>query len=553
MMQGYEKSKIRVGDRPAIEEEREIYLPDEYRMGGPGRSPVMIRAFDPDRSGSMMGYMQYKKGGLHRSANQVREAGRHDDTMLIHVNPDEFAQMRKMFGDPIINPNTGLPEYGFFKSLKKAFKKIAPVLSIAGMFVPGLSVVGKLASGLGKIGVTNAALANTLAGAAVGGVTGGKKGAIMGGLGGFASSPGAARQIGSMVPGVQNEALQTAIGRGVVGAGGAALTGGDPLSSAFTAAAAGYGADQLAGSNFVQQGLRNSPLLQQAALGAAQGLNVAGQTGGDLGKGALIGGALGAATSAADSALARFKGGQQPQMSPVAGTSPTQLQTAPTGAPMPQGMSPATQAPMTAQIGAAMAPVVSNLLSRPEAAMVISQASQVATKAEAVQAAAALGANPDTRPAYDAMSNFKMCDNAPHFGACFSQNFGTFMNSISQNAPRLQQPMTAKRGGLAHYAGGGMAMGRGMPMTASADVRQLAVGGPGDGQDDHIPAMLSDGEFIIPADVVSALGSGSTDAGSDALYDMIHNVRRNYRGAKIKDIPQKAKSPLQYISKRAAK
>ena len=192
-------------------------------------------------------------------------------------------------------------------------------------------------------------------------------------------------------------------------------------------------------------------------------------------------------------------------------------------------------------------------MNNPGTSAVIAQMSQAQTKAEAMQQAAVMGANPDTRPVYDAMSRFTMCDNAPHFGACFAQNWGSFMGSISQNAPRLQQPMTAKRGGLAHYAGGGMAMGRGMPMPASADVRQLAVGGPGDGQDDHIPAMLSDGEFIIPADVVSALGSGSTDAGSDALYDMIHNVRRNYRGAKIKDIPQKAKSPLQYISKRAAK
>ena len=562
MMQGYERSKVKVGERPAIEEEREIYLPDEYRMGAPDRMPMMVRAFDPDREGSMMGYMTYKKGGLHKAANQVRSAGRHDDTMLIHVNEEEFQKMREMFGDPIMNPETGLPEYGFFKSLKKAFKKIAPVLSVASLFVPGLNIVGGLARGISGVTGLGAGVANTLAGATVGGLTGGKKGAVMGGLGGFASSPGAAQSLGSKIPGLNNPTLQTAAGRGLAGAAGAALTGGDPLSAGFTAAAAGYGADQLAGSQFVQQGLRNSPLLQQAALGAAQGLNVAGQTGGDLGKGALIGGALGAATSAADSALARFKGGDQGTFSAVPQESP--LQTAQTGLPAAQGMSPATQAPMTAQIGAAMAPVVSNLLSRPEASTVISQASQVATKAEAVQAAAALGANPDTRPVYDAMSNFKMCDNAPHFGACFSQNFGTFMNSISQNSPKLGAPMAAKTGGLARYAQGGYASGGyasggyasggyasgGMPGVASSMV-ELAVGGPGDGQDDQIPALLSDGEFIIPADVVSALGSGSTDAGSKALYDMIHNVRGSYRKAGVKDIPQKAKSPLQYMKARA--
>lgn len=561
MMQGYERSKIKVGNRPAVEEEREIYLPDEYRMGAPGRKPVMVRAFDPDREGSMMGYMAYKKGGLHKAASQVRSAGRHDDTMLIHVNEEEFQKMREMFGDPIMNPETGLPEYGFLKSLKKAFKKIAPVLSVASLFVPipGLNtLVGGALSRLAPTALKAGTMANTLASGAIsGGLTGGKKGAVTGALGAFAGDSDFARTIGKKIPGISSPAWQTAAGRGIAGATGAALTGQDPLTAAITAAGAGYGADQLAGSQFVQQGLRNSPLLQQAALGAAQGLNVAGQTGGDLGKGALIGGALGAATSAADSALARFKNEPQTQTTMGAGYTPPEF---------PGMQAPAQPVAQQVQAGiqANLAPVMSNLLSRPEAAMVISQASQVATKAEALQAAAPLGANPDTRPVYDAMSNFKMCDNAPHFGACFAQNWGSFMNSISQNSPKVGAPMTAKTGGLARYAHGGYAMGGdamggyamggyamgGDPMVASS-ARSLAVGGPGDGQDDQIPALLSDGEFIIPADVVSALGSGSTDAGSKALYDMIHNIRASYRKAEVKDIPQKAKSPLQYMKARA--
>ena len=534
-MQGYEKSKLKVGDRPVVEEEREIYLPDEYRMGGAGRSPVMIRAFDPDAEGSMMGYMQYKKGGLHKAANQVRNAGRHDDTMLIHVNPEEFQKMREMFGDPIINPETGIPEYGFFSKLKKAFKKIAPILSVAGMFIPGLNVVGGLAKGIMGLGVKSAALANTLAGAAVGGVTGGKRGAITGGLGAFASTADAARNLGSMVPGVNNPTLQTAVGRGIAGAGGAALTGGDPLAGGLSAAVTGYGADKIAGSNFVQQGLQGSPLLQQAALGATQGLNIAGQTGGDLGRGALAGAVLGGATSAADAALENFRSrGVQQNNTTSYGVRPQD--------PLQRDryFDPSTQTMMPApEIGGGIT-AVSNLMNRPDTSAVISQLSQVPTKQAAVQAASMLGANPDTRPVYDAMSNFTACDNAPHFGACFAQNFGTFMNSISQNAPRMQAPMGAKTGGLARFAMGGQAT---MP-------RELAVGGPGDGQDDHIPALLSDGEFIIPADVVSALGSGSTDAGSDALYEMIHNVRRSYRSADIKDIPAKAKSPLMHMRKK---
>lgn len=598
MMQGYEKSKIKIGDRPAVEEEREIYLPDEYLRGGAGRKPLVIRGFDPDVDGSMGEYMSYKKGGLHKAAKQVRGAGRHDDTILIHVNPDEFEQMRKAFGDPIINPETGLPEYGFFSKVKKALKKIAPVLSVLSLFtpIPGLNTLvsgalGKIAPNLLAAGKT----ANTLAsGAIAGGITGGKKGAVTGGLGAFASAPDMARRLGSVVPGVQNPEIQTALGRGIAGAGGAALTGRDPLTGGLMAAGAGYGADQISNSNFVQQNLSGSPLMQQAALGAAQGMNIAGQTGGDIGRGAIAGGVLGGAMSAADEALAKFRSGQGNATSyglndpnaPVTGFAPAPTYT---GAANPSGFAPT-------QFAQSMAPAVSNLIdiNRPEISAVISQLSQVPNKQAAVQATSMLGANPDTRPVYDAMSNFTACDNAPHFGACFAQNFGMFMNSISQNAPKLSQPpMGAKVGGLARYAEGGYVDG---------DPTRLAIGGPGDGQDDLIRMDLNDGDFIISADVVSALGSGSTSAGvralesmvgsaigdqemssgsgavpalvsdgefrvpraavmalgngsiekgSEALYKLMENVRRSYRSAGVKDIPQKAKSPLQYMKARA--
>lgn len=77
-----------------------------------------------------------------------------------------------------------------------------------------------------------------------------------------------------------------------------------------------------------------------------------------------------------------------------------------------------------------------------------------------------------------------------------------------------------------------------------------AVTGIGDGQSDDIPAMLADGEFVIPADVVAALGNGSTKAGSDKLYEMMHNIRRHHRSTGPKDLPPPAKAPLEYIKSR---
>lgn len=62
--------------------------------------------------------------------------------------------------------------------------------------------------------------------------------------------------------------------------------------------------------------------------------------------------------------------------------------------------------------------------------------------------------------------------------------------------------------------------------------------GPGDGMDDRIPAkvhnghdvLLANNEYIVPADVVSALGNGSTDAGAEHLDNMLNRVRTAAHG-----------------------
>ena len=64
--------------------------------------------------------------------------------------------------------------------------------------------------------------------------------------------------------------------------------------------------------------------------------------------------------------------------------------------------------------------------------------------------------------------------------------------------------------------------------------------GPGDGMSDDIPATISgkqparlaDGEFVVPADVVSHLGNGSTDAGAKKLYSMMAKIRKARTGKK---------------------
>lgn len=89
-------------------------------------------------------------------------------------------------------------------------------------------------------------------------------------------------------------------------------------------------------------------------------------------------------------------------------------------------------------------------------------------------------------------------------------------------------PETAAKGGIMQYSLGDYAAG-GNPRL---------LRGPGDGMSDNIPATiankqparLADGEFVIPADVVSHLGNGSTEAGARKLHEMMNKVRKARTG-----------------------
>jgi hypothetical protein len=81
----------------------------------------------------------------------------------------------------------------------------------------------------------------------------------------------------------------------------------------------------------------------------------------------------------------------------------------------------------------------------------------------------------------------------------------------------------------------GYAMGGGLGSLGSYSDGGRLLKGPGDGVSDSIPATigrkqqparLADGEFVIPARIVSELGNGSTDAGAKKLYAMMDRVQR---------------------------
>ena len=101
----------------------------------------------------------------------------------------------------------------------------------------------------------------------------------------------------------------------------------------------------------------------------------------------------------------------------------------------------------------------------------------------------------------------------------------SFFNYVPQGAPNTSQAYTG------YYEGG------------------HAVEGPGDGRDDQIPALLSDGEYVVDAETVALLGNGSNKAGAEMLDAFRVNVRKQ-KGQKLArgEFSENAKRPEHYMA-----
>ena len=97
---------------------------------------------------------------------------------------------------------------------------------------------------------------------------------------------------------------------------------------------------------------------------------------------------------------------------------------------------------------------------------------------------------------------------------------GTDISGQDTGQPAIARGGLLAQGGISHlgdYSDGGR-----------------LLRGPGDGISDSIPAMigkkqparLADGEFVVPARIVSELGNGSTEAGARKLYAMMDRVQK---------------------------
>jgi hypothetical protein len=116
----------------------------------------------------------------------------------------------------------------------------------------------------------------------------------------------------------------------------------------------------------------------------------------------------------------------------------------------------------------------------------------------------------------------------------------TPMGAINLRPPGTQSEQSQSSLDPENAAQGGIMQARSSLGGYAAGGNPRLLKGPGDGMSDNIPATiankqparLADGEFVIPADVVSHLGNGSTDAGAKKLHAMMDNVRKARTGRK---------------------
>jgi len=119
--------------------------------------------------------------------------------------------------------------------------------------------------------------------------------------------------------------------------------------------------------------------------------------------------------------------------------------------------------------------------------------------------------------------NYLSYSSTPYSGYNFmpryAANGGIMSNAMPVNSMPMNvspsSPVMRDMGGIASLARGGYPR------------RTGPISGPGTGTSDSIPAMLSDGEFVMTAKAVRGAGKGSRLAGAKRMYALMHQLERN--------------------------
>ena len=123
-------------------------------------------------------------------------------------------------------------------------------------------------------------------------------------------------------------------------------------------------------------------------------------------------------------------------------------------------------------------------------------------------------------------------------GSAYQNFFNSYGPAATSNRFSQEYQKNQAQNAAQGLAAGGLTSGIASLGSYAAGGNPRLLRGPGDGMSDNIPATiagkqparLADGEFVVPADVVSHLGNGSTEAGANVLHQMMERVRKARTG-----------------------
>ena len=457
--------------------------------------------------------------GLKSLAQDLRSYGRDGDTILAHINPQEAGILKALGGSGTINPNTGLPEYSFFRSVSRA---VAAPFRAVNEGIKAIPVIGP-AIDRGLVGLDKA--------------------------------------VGNTIPGGWNTLAQTAlaftplglpakVGLAALGGSGAfGPSGKFNLQKALISGAMAYGANQLTqGLSEAGGGVTYDPStgLTDATAKAASNIDpsvLEGMTAEQVANAASSTPFYQAAQSNIDPSL-------------LEGMSKAQVASANVLPSVPNAAAPSFMDRMVSgtadNLSSAGRGIVNLSGLGPQGAAGASTAATNFVKPVTTAGMTALAMG--TMGAMQLDEQQKALDAQLSSGSIAQSEYDAQAARIADARARAEQavrdnPYQFAMGGSVDDESGmdevrGMMQGNlqkglfGQGYAAGGTPRFLSGGG--DGMSDDIPATiegkqqarLADGEFVVPADVVSHLGNGSSKAGAKQLYAMMDKVRTARTGNK---------------------
>lgn len=481
---------------------------------------------------------------LKLAAEHLKNQGRGPDTELVHMTKGEIKGLRQLAmahgGDLTINPETGLPEAGFLSS-------ILPI--VAGAAAIALAP---------ETGGASLALEPWMVGAGIGAVdyalTGSLKQGLMAGLGAYG---GASLASGLAASGASTFATDA-------GAQGAATNAAaQEAGRQATEMAASQGADKAA-----QEAARQAAIDETSAQAARQstmaniGTGIKNVTASPGALGSFASSNMGALGAAAAPAVLGSSMGQtptNPQLAQAQQKNPLGLKSLSPNfyAQGPAQPNPAYQAQYTDYtknpyvVGAASGGIMTS-----DGLAGSGSPLDKMTEGGIPGYSGKSGSLVDALNTYGSKTKSSNIELPRSSGADVGLYTDTDPNTANLDAYNAALYTLKKRASKAGMGKNAVALKEVKPLS---DIESDAAGGlmaghglggysdggrllkgPGDGMSDSIPAQigkrqparLADGEFVVPADVVSHLGNGSTEAGAKQLYAMMDKIRRARTGRK---------------------